>query len=349
MMADERKILLVDDEPANLELLIAAMEQQYQVIIAINGERALKLAATEPQPDLIMLDVVMPGIDGYEVCRRLKADPRTANIPVIFVTGRQAQEDEQQGLDLGAVDYITKPFSIPIVQARVRTHLALHDQNQELELKVRIRTEALQQSRLEAIQYLARAVEMKDTHTGLHVLRMSHFCRIIAHHYSRDESWAELVFHAAPMHDVGKIGVPDSILTKPGKLDQEEWKIMQQHCMYGAKILEHPTSRIFDVAREIALSHHEKWDGSGYPLGLAGAAIPLAGRIAAIADVFDALSSKRSYKDRWPEDQAVRCILDQAGIQFDPALVAIFAEHLPEIREILRMYADDHDNKVLEE
>lgn len=346
-MVHESKILLVDDEPANLELLIDALEQQYQVIVAINGERALKLALAEPQPDLILLDVVMPGMDGYEVCRRLKADPRTARIPVIFITARHTQEDEQQGLDLGAVDYITKPFSLPIVQTRVRTHLALYDQNRELERRVRERTEELMQSRLAAIQLLGRAVEFKDHHTGLHVIRMGHYSRIIAAAFTGDEVWADRLFHAAAMHDVGKIGVPDRILAKPAQLEPLEWNIMQKHAVFGGQILAGHSSDVLQMAQEIAISHHEKWDGSGYPSGLAGEVIPLTGRIVAIADVFDALTSKRPYKDAWPEDQAVRYIADQGGTHFDPALVAIFLEKLPEIQDILIQYCEEKEDQLM--
>lgn len=345
-MTHESKILLVDDEPANLELLIEVLQQQHQVSVAINGERALKLALAEPQPDLILLDVVMPGMDGYEVCRRLKADPRTARIPVIFITARQAQEDEQRGLDLGAVDYITKPFSLAIVQSRVRTHLALYDQNRELEKRVRERTEELMQSRLAAIQLLGRAVEFKDHHTGLHVIRMSHYSRIIAAAFTGDEIWADLLFHAAAMHDVGKIGIPDLILSKPAPLDPQEWEVMRKHAEFGGQILEGYTSDILLRAQEIAVSHHEKWNGSGYPRGLVGGDIPLSGRIVAIADVFDALTSKRTYKGAWPKEQAIRYITEQSGGHFDPALVATFMEQLPAIQAIIGQYAEEKDKAV---
>jgi len=206
---------------------------------------------------------------------------------------------------------------------------------------VRERTEELRQSRLWVIHHLARAVELKDHHTGMHVVRMSHYSRIIAARYTRDEAWSELIFNAAPMHDVGKIGVPDGILAKPGELDPAEWEVMKDHAALGAHLLDYQSSDLLDMAREIALNHHERWDGKGYPQGLAGTDIPLSGRIVAIADVFDALTSRRPYKDSWSEEQAVKYIADQAGRQFDPQLTAIFLDQLPAIREIRRQYAEE--------
>jgi putative two-component system response regulator len=335
---------LVDDEPANLELLIEALEQEYHVSVAINGERALKLAINTQQPDLILLDIIMPNMDGYEVCRRLKADPRTARIPVIFITAKSAEQDEQLGLDLGAVDYITKPFSLPIVRTRVHTQLALYNQQQELERLVQLRTKELFHSRLEAIQLLGKAVEFKDHGTGLHIVRMSHYSKIIASAFTRDEIWSGRIFHAAAMHDVGKIGIPDCILTKPSQLDENEWEIMKKHSEFGARILSGHSSDILQMASEIALHHHEKWDGTGYPQGLAETAIPLSGRIVAIADVFDALSSHRPYKEVWTEEQVANYITEQAGKQFDPALVTVFLQQWSSIQSIRQQYTEEANN-----
>ena len=265
-----QSILVVDDTPENIDVLTGILRPEFRVKAAINGERALKIAFSDPKPDMILLDIMMPVMDGYEVCRLLKKNPATANIPVIFITAKTQEEDEKKGLKLGAVDYITKPINPSIVQARIHTHLALYDQNRELEYKVKQRTHELDETRLQIIQRLGRAAEYKDNETGLHVIRMSHYSRFIAQAYGGNESWVELLFNAAPMHDIGKIGIPDNILLKPGKLNSEEWKIMKQHAEIGADIIgEHP-SPLLTLSRIIAATHHEKWDGSGYPNGLAG-------------------------------------------------------------------------------
>jgi putative two-component system response regulator len=283
----------------------------------------------EEAPDLILLDVMMPGMSGYEVCAALKADPRTASIPVIFVTALTDTEDELEGFEAGAVDYITKPVSPPIVRARVRTHLSL------------VRMEELRATRLEIVQRLGLAAEYKDNETGLHVIRMSHFSRILGLAAGMTEAEADDLLHAAPMHDVGKIGIPDRILQKPGPLDPDEWKIMQSHATIGAEIIGDHPSGMLALARNIALTHHEKWDGSGYPKGLSGADIPLEGRITAIADVFDALTSVRPYKKAWTEEEALDFLVKQKGKHFDPNLVDLFIGQMPAIRAIRQRWAED--------
>ena len=333
-------ILVVDDTPGNIDVLSGILRPAYKVKAALNGERALKIAAADPRPDLILLDIMMPDMDGYEVCQRLKADPVTAKIPVIFVTAKTEVADEQRGFELGAVDYIAKPVSPPLVQARVRTHLALYDQNRELERKVRARTEELLATRLEIIRRLGRAAEYKDNETGLHVIRMSHYARLIAEALSDDDAWIELIFNAAPMHDIGKIGIPDSILLKKGRLNEDEWHIMRKHPVYGAEIIGAHDSALMNMAQEIALSHHEKWDGSGYPNGLEGEAIPLSGRIIAIADVFDALTTERPYKQAWSVEDAVQLIDEGAGTHFDPQLIPILHSALPEFLDIRERYEE---------
>lgn len=340
-MTDKRIVLVVDDTPDNIDVLSGVLKDEFRVKAAVNGERALKIAQTSPQPDMILLDVMMPGMDGYEVCQALKANPVTSHIPVIFVTAKNQQEDETRGLGLGAVDYITKPISPAIVLARVHTHLNLYDQNLALERKVADRTRELRETRYEVIRRLGRAAEFKDNETGMHVVRMSHFARLIAERLGAAPEWVELVFNAAPMHDIGKIGIPDRVLLKPGKLDAEEWAIMQQHPVIGADILGDHGSSLLQMARAIALHHHEKWDGTGYPAGLAGTAIPLEARIVAIADVFDAVTSERPYKRAWAIGDAVKLIQDGAGTHFDPDLVPIFEAVLPEILQIRDRYADD--------
>ena len=249
-------------------------------------------------------------------------------------------EDEKKGLDMGAVDYITKPINPAIVLARVRTHLALFDQTRELEKKVLERTAELNSTRLEIIRRLGRAAEYKDNETGLHVIRMSHYARLIASHINANEEWVERLFDAAPMHDIGKIGIPDANLLKPDKLNDEEWKVMRKHPEFGGEILGDNDSELFQMAKEIAINHHEKWDGSGYPKGLQGEAIPLTARIVAIADVFDALTTERPYKKAWPVEHAVNFIDENSGSHFDPDLVVVFLKALPEILKIKDQYAE---------
>jgi putative two-component system response regulator len=321
------RILAVDDEPSNLQLLRQILQDQYSMLYAKDGQRALELAQQE-RPDLILLDVMMPGMTGYEICRQLKATPATAAIPVIFVTALAEINDELSGFEAGAVDYIMKPVSAPIVKARVRTHLSL------------VRTDELLESRLQIVQRLGLAAEYKDNETGLHVIRMSHFARLLGLAAGMNEAEAEDLLHAAPLHDVGKIGIPDRILQKPGTLDAEERRIMQSHVEIGARIIGEHERGVLKLAHRIALGHHEKWDGSGYPSGLAGEAIPFEARIVAIADVFDALTSERPYKKAWPVEEALNYLRDNRGRHFDPALVDRFLTLMDPVREIMRRWAE---------
>ncbi|MBW3696937.1 two-component system response regulator [Vibrio sp. T187] len=334
-------ILVVDDIPDNIHTLSGILNDDFKIKAATSGEKALKIASTSPKPHLILLDIMMPEMDGYEVCQRLKDNPVTADIPVIFVTAKTDVVDEQKGFALGAVDYITKPVSPPIVKARVATHISLYDQNLALSSKVKQRTEALELSRLEIIRKLGRAAEYKDNETGMHVVRMSYYSKILAKQLDVSERWTELLFQAAPMHDIGKIGIPDSILGKPGKLDADEWAIMQTHVTIGGDIIGDNESELLQMAQEIALYHHEKWDGSGYPHKLSGADIPLSARIVAIADVFDALTSERPYKPAWPIEKAINLIQEEAGKHFDPELVPIFIEQLDEMLSIKDSFTDE--------
>lgn len=320
-------LLLVDDEPTNLQVLRHILQDDYRLLFAKDGPKALELAGRE-RPALVLLDVMMPGMTGHDVCLQLKADPATREIPVIFVTALADTEDEAKGFEVGAVDYITKPVSPAIVKARVRTHLSL------------VRMDELKRTRLEIVQRLGLAAEYKDNETGLHVIRMSHYSRILARALGWSEADCDDLLNAAPMHDVGKIGIPDAVLRKPGKLDADEWAVMRQHVSIGANIIgEHP-SGLLRMAQRIALTHHEKWDGSGYPNGLAGEDIPIEGRIVAIADVFDALTSERPYKQAWPVEEAVAFLREQSGQHFDPDLVELFIQQLPAVLEVKARWAE---------
>lgn len=326
-IANRPTLLLVDDEPVNLQVLREILQRDYRLLFARDGHKALSLAESE-RPDLILLDVMMPGMTGFEACERLKQLKSTQHIPVIFVTALSEEADESQGFACGAVDYITKPISPAIVRARVRTHLSL------------VHMDELRETRLQIVQRLGLAAEYKDNETGLHVIRMSHFSRILARAAGFSDAAQEEILHAAPMHDIGKIGIPDAILAKPGKLTAEEWDVMKQHPAIGAHIIGDQSTGLLQMARRIALHHHEKWDGSGYPDGLKGTDIPIEARIVAIADVFDALVTDRPYKSAWPVDKAVALIRSEAGKHFDPELVELFFQELPVILEVRDRWAE---------
>ncbi len=345
MTTDKRQtVLVVDDAPANIDLLVGSLKEEYNVKAATRGEKALQIIRSEVPPDMILLDIMMPGMDGYEVCRQLKEDFTTRHIPIIFITAKIGIEDEIRGFKLGAVDYITKPISPPIVQARVRAQLALFDQNQFLDRQVKEQTAQLHDTQLQIVRRLGRAAEYKDNETGLHVIRMSHYSEILGRAVGMSEREAALLLNAAPMHDIGKIGIPDSILQKPGKLDAAEWVTIQTHCQIGADIIgDAGDSELLEMAQVVALTHHEKWDGSGYPQHLAGEAIPRVGRIVAVADVFDALTSVRPYKPAWPVEQALALLQQGAGSHFDPHLIALFMHALPEILAFKDQYSEQRD------
>ena len=344
----KQTILIVDDVPENIDVVGGILRSEYKIKMALNGQKALTIAGSDNPPDLILLDIMMPEMDGFDVCRQLKANPTTAKIPVIFVTAKGEVVDETMGFQLGAVDYITKPVSPPIVKARVKTHLALYDQNRVLEEKVKERTAELEESknevittRLEIIRRLGRAAEYKDNETGLHVMRMSHYSRLLGLTAEMTLDEADLLLNAAPMHDIGKIGIPDHILLKPGKLDDEEWDIMRKHPEIGAAIIGEHHTELLKTAKIIALTHHEKWNGKGYPHGLKGEDIPRMSRIVAIADVFDALTSERPYKKAWSVEKTTSLLEEESGIHFDPDLVPVFIEIMPEILKIKERYSEE--------
>lgn len=316
----ERPILIVDDEPQNLAAMRQVLRDQYRLVFARNASEALS-AAIKHRPKLILLDIQMPGMDGYATCRQLKEDPRTEAIPVIFVTSLSEVGNEMLGFEAGAVDYITKPYSAPIICARIRTHLSL------------VQASQLETSYRDAIYMLGEAGHFRDSDTGVHIWRMAAYASQLAAACGWSADACRQLELAAPMHDTGKLGIPDSILRKPGKLDDDEWVIMKTHARIGHDILIKNQAPVFLLAAEIALRHHEKWDGSGYPDGLAGEGIPESARIVALADVFDALSMKRPYKDEWPTERILAYLQDNAGKHFEPRLVAIFIDALPQILE----------------
>jgi putative two-component system response regulator len=326
-LSDEQRILLVDDEATNLHILRSLLQDDYKLLFAKNGQRALELTRQE-KPDLILLDVMMPDLTGFDVCKLLKADDATKHIPIIFVTALADEADETQGFELGCVDYISKPINPSIVRSRVKTHLQL------------VHMDELKQSRLQVVQRLGLAAEYKDNETGLHVIRMSHVSRLIAEAAGFSEKAQEEILHAAPMHDIGKIGIPDAILSKPGKLTPEEWEVMKTHPSIGGRIIGEDDTGLLAVARRIALYHHERWDGNGYPHGLKGEDIPVEARIIAIADVFDALINARPYKPAWPVDKAVAQINSESGTHFDPTLVECFNRVLPALIEVNEKWSE---------
>jgi putative two-component system response regulator len=354
------KILIVDDERFYINVLVELLRDNYRTAVARNGERALALVRAEAPPDLILLDVIMPEMDGYEVCRRLKADPGTAQIPVIFLTIKSEVDDEIRGFQLGAVDYISKPVSPPIVKARVANHLALRraqealkKQNRSLERRVAERTAEISRTQDVAIFSLASLAETRDNETGNHIRRTQSYVRILATYLRENPrfrkvlkaQYIELLYKSAPLHDIGKVGVPDSILLKPGKLDAAEWEEMKRHAAYGKEAIERAESTLgstsfLNIAKEIAWTHHERWDGSGYPRALKGDQIPISGRLMALADVYDALISKRVYKSAYPHTDVVEIIRGERGRHFDPDVVDAFLALQDEFQAIAARYTD---------
>lgn len=318
-------ILIVDDEPTNLALMRRILGKEYKLIFATNGADALALVQQQA-PSLLLLDVQMPGMSGYEVLQHLRESPATRDLPVIFITALNDPESHVTGLELGGVDYITKPVVPRLLQARIQTHLKL------------VRASRLEESYVEAIQMLGEAGHYNDSDTGMHIWRMAGFAGALAHAAGWSKEEARRLELAAPMHDMGKIAIPEAVLRKPGALDAEEWKIMKTHPRLGYQILSRSKSALFQLAAEIALRHHEKWDGSGYPDGLAGTNIPESARIVAVADVFDALTMKRPYKEPWPLDKTMDTIRNSAGSHLDPHIVALLEAHLPEILAIKRKW-----------
>ena len=360
---DRKTILVVDDTPDNLAVLGELLMPYFHVRVANSGARALAAAASQPRPDLILLDIMMQGMDGFEVIERLKSDPLTAAIPVIFITALDRDEDETRGLQLGAVDYITKPIRPSIVLARVRGQLEveearaiLRDKNAWLESEVQRRVRQYQKVQDVSMRALASLAEARDKETGNHILRTRGYVNVLARDLAGHPQYAdvltpdaiEVFTKAATLHDIGKVGIPDGILHKPGKLDPEEWAVMKTHAQIGADaiwraVLDEEDLEAVDflyVAMEIAGSHHERWDGTGYPRGLVGEAIPVSARLMALADVFDSLVNRRVYKPPFPFDKAQDLINAESGSHFDPEVVAAFNRQIEEFRAIALRYVD---------
>ncbi len=356
-------LLLVDDTPENLTVLGQILMPHFHVRVASSGQRALAVAQSVPVPDLILLDVMMPGMDGYEVLRQLRSNPATSSIPVIFVTALSEADDETRGLGLGAVDYITKPVRPAIVVARVKAHIELQqarkrllDQNQWLEAEVERRIHQNQVIQDVALRALASLAEVRDNETGAHILRTQNYVRILAEKLAERPDFAAVLTRktidsytrAAPLHDIGKVGIPDAILLKPGKLDPAEWEVMRTHAKLGSDaiwrvVMEEEDRAALDflyVGMNIAHYHHEKWDGSGCPDGLKGTAIPLPARLMALADVFDAMISRRVYKEPISIDETRRQIEAASGRHFDPQVVEAFSACFDQFLEIAKRYPD---------
>lgn len=344
----DQTILVVDDEPVNLKLLERILSSEgYRHIVSISDPMQVLPAYKQHQPALILLDLNMPGLNGFQVMEQLAELKDLIAPPIVVLTAQSQQDSLLCALQHGARDYVTKPFDRRELLMRVRnfldahvTHRLVRDQKEHLEALVKERTSELHDTRLQIIRRLGHAAEYRDEETGNHIVRMSKMCALLASKLGWSEAQCDLILQASPMHDVGKIGIPDAILLKPGKLQSDEWETMKTHAEIGARLLDGNDSDLLTMAREIALSHHEKWDGSGYPLGLSDTTIPLSGRIAALADVFDALTSRRSYKEAWSVTDAVDLIRNNRGRHFDPDLVDLFLADVDSFVRIKDAYID---------
>src|SRR5688500_3172904 len=340
--ADDRPVVLcVDDAKDLLALMGKALGEDYRVITADNGGDAISAAFAEPRPDLILLDIDMPEVTGLEVCQALKGEPQTASIPVVFLTARSGMQEQVEGLEQGAVDYITKPFNAFVLRARVRIHIALANQRHELERLVQERTEQLDSTRTELIRRLSRAMELHESAAvGNRVMRLSNYAKLIAQASGAKPEVAEMMMKAAPLHDIGKLGVPAEILRKREKLSVPDWERVKRHPELGADIIGEHDDPLLKLARQLALTHHEHWDGTGYPKGLKGEAIPWAGRVMAIVDVFESMSSTQFYRDPLPLERVVGEIERASGTKFEPKMVEAFKKALPVMKKVRETYAD---------
>lgn len=339
------RILIIDDTAANLRLMSALLKDTYQISIALNGKDGLRLASSiDERPSLILLDIMMPGMNGYEVCKQLKNNEATKKIPVLFVTARDGIEDQSHGFDIGAVDYITKPISPPILRARVNTHMELYLYRETLESRVESGIAELREGYVDTIHRLTLVSEYKDQETGEHIKRISYYTQELARRLGMDSTFCEHIFHASPMHDIGKVGIPDAILLKKGPLTPEEWTVMKTHTTMGANVLKGAKSPYLQMAISIARSHHERYDGGGYPEGLAGEDIPLSARIMNLTDQYDALRSVRPYKPGFSHDKTCQIMVEGDGRtspeHFDPNILAEFKKIAPVFDDIFSSISD---------
>ena len=334
-------VLAVDDASELLALMAKVLSTDYEVKTAADGPTALKLAASEERPDLVLLDVEMPGMSGFDVCKALKANPATAHIPVIFLTGKGESRDEMQGFVLGAVDYVTKPINAAVLIARVRTHVALANQREALQEMVRERTVQLDEAHLELIRCLGRAMECHESAAvGKRFQRLSLYAKLLAQGAGAKPAACDLMARAAPLHDIGKLAVPAEILRRRGSLSAPDWERVRRHPEYGAAIIGEHEDTLLQLARTIALTHHEHWDGTGYPHGLKADAIPWPGRVMAIADAFEAMTTTQYYREPLSIEQAAAEILRSSGTKYDPTMVEAFRKALPAMRKVRAMYSD---------
>jgi len=335
-------ILAVDDDSDLLALIAKVLSTEYEVKTAGDGGDALALAAAAPQPDLILLDVALPGASGFEICQLLKEDPATARIPVIFLTGKAEAADQLEGLDLGAVDYLTKPVKPKLLLARVRTHVALAGRQAELEREVQERTAQLEDARVQLIRRLGRAMEFHESAaSGNKVVRVSQYARLLAQASGMKPDVVDLLQKAAPLYDIGKIGVPSEILRKPGKLSAPDLERVQRHPELGAEIIGEHKDPVLALARLLALTHHERWDGSGYPKKLKGSEIPWPGRVMGIVDTFEAMTTTQFYRQTpFNVDEAAKTIKEGFGTLFDPSLAEAFDKALPVMKKVRETYSD---------
>ena len=341
MQLQDKRVLIVDDVPRNIDLLKDILSERYQVQIAKSGKVALDIIE-RTMPDIILLDIMMPDMNGFEVCEKVKANPKTADIPVIFLTAVTDAQHEQKGFDLGCVDFITKPITPLTTLSRVATHLKLAEDNLRNKRIIEHRTRELDDALESAIGMLGEVSQLNDTDTGVHMWRMADYCAALAKEIGWDDAKVELLKLAAPLHDTGKVGIPHAILKSPNKLTEDEWEIMRQHTVIGHQILIKSEAPLFKLAAEVALAHHEKWDGSGYPYGLAGKDIPESARIVSIADVFDALTMERAYKRNWSIEEAFDYIRQSSDAHFDPELVERFLSIEDELRKIKDKWSAVH-------
>ncbi len=334
-------MLCIDDSRDLLALMEKALGGDYQVITADDPGAGIQMAFGEPRPDLILLDIEMPQVNGFEVCRALKGETLTAEIPVIFLTSKHEAQAQVEGFEAGAVDYITKPINATVLRARVRTHVALANQRLELERMVQARTVQLDHARSEVIRRLARAMEFHESSAvGNRVMRLGHYAKLISQAAGAKPDVAEMMHRAAPLHDVGKLGVPAEILRKTEELTVPDWERVRRHPQLGAEIIGEHDDPLLKLARQLALTHHERWDGSGYPQGLKGEAIPWAGRVMAIVDAFESMTSTQFYRDPIPVERAAEEIVKGAGTQFEPKLVEAFRKALPVMKKVRETYSD---------